>query len=180
MVSGAEQSPTGRIPEDEGKIAQQVLDTCITPGVIGMQEQLSVTGRVQAAAAAGLKLFDQLRASVQTRIGGYPRLAIEARRLPLAFGLARCAQHRVAQAHCAVAPDLQRVRPAEGHELGHALEQAPIHGRAIQVENAGNAAHCGSVRTRRDAAPNQPWNGAEYWRNSSLAVTATHLCSTPP
>src|SRR3989442_15726586 len=72
MVSGAEQSTTGRIPEDEGKIAQQVLDTCITPGVIGMQEQLSVTGRVQAAAAAGLKLFDQLRASVQTRIGGFP------------------------------------------------------------------------------------------------------------
>src|SRR2546427_7132359 len=71
MVSGAEQSSPGCVPEDEGKIAQQVLDTRITPGVIGMQEQLSVTGGVQAAAAAGLKLFDQLRASVQTRIGGY-------------------------------------------------------------------------------------------------------------
>src|SRR3989442_3713273 len=85
MVSGAEQSTTGRIPEDEGKIAQQVLDTCITPGVIGMQEQLSVTGRVQAAAAAGLKLFDQLRASVQTRIGGYPPPAIQARPPPPRF-----------------------------------------------------------------------------------------------
>src|SRR2546422_5791538 len=83
MVSGAEQSSPGCVPEDEGKIAQQVLDTRITPGVIGMQEQLSVTGGVQAAAAAGLKLFDQLRASVQTRIGGNPRLAFEARRQPL-------------------------------------------------------------------------------------------------
>src|SRR2546425_5079878 len=136
MVSGAEQSPTGRIPEDEGKIAQQVLDTCITPGVIGMQEQLSVTGRVQAAAAAGLKLFDQLRASVQTRIGGYPRPAIEARPLPLAFGLARCAQHRVAPAPRALAPDLPPVRPPGGPELRHAPEQAPIHPRAPQGEKA--------------------------------------------
>src|SRR3989441_11218958 len=131
MVSGAEQSPTGRIPEDEGKIAQQVLDTCITPGVIGMQEQLSVTGRVQAAAAAGLKLFDQLRASVQTRIGGYPRLAIEARRPPLAFGLARCAQHRVAPAHRAVAPDLQPGPPPGSPELRPWLGPAPSPPRAI-------------------------------------------------
>src|SRR2546422_9780935 len=82
MVSGAEQSSPGCVPEDEGKIAQQVLDTRITPGVIGMQEQLSVTGGVQAAAAAGLKLFDQLRASVQTRIGGYPPPAPAARPPP--------------------------------------------------------------------------------------------------
>src|SRR2546422_3213191 len=114
MVSGAEQSPPGCVPEDEGKIAQQVLDTRITPGVIGMQEQLSVTGGVQAAAAAGLKLFDQLRASVQTRIGGYPRLAIEARRQPLAFRPPRCAQHRVGPAPPALAPDLPRVPPPGG------------------------------------------------------------------
>src|SRR2546426_12602576 len=94
MVSGAEQSPPGCVPEDEGKIAQQVLDTRITPGVIGMQEQLSVTGGVQAAAAAGLKLFDQLRASVQTRIGGYSRPALAARRPPPPFRLAPCAQRR--------------------------------------------------------------------------------------
>src|SRR2546426_4799287 len=93
MVSGAEQSSPGCVPEDEGKIAQQVLDTRITPGVIGMQEQLSVTGGVQAAAAAGLKLFDQLRASVQTRIGGYSPPALEARPLPPPVGLPRCAQH---------------------------------------------------------------------------------------
>src|SRR2546425_5016071 len=135
MVSGAEQSPPGCVPEDEGKIAQQVLDTRITPGVIGMQEQLSVTGGVQAAAAAGLKLFDQLRASVQTRIGGYPRLALEALRQPLALGLAPCAQHRVAQAPPAVAPDLQRVPPAERHERRPSLEQVPIHPRASQGEN---------------------------------------------
>src|SRR5437879_12239310 len=119
MVSGAEQSPPGCVPEDEGKIAQQVLDTRITPGVIGMQEQLSVTGGVQAAAAAGLKLFDQLRASVQTRIGGYPRLAIEARRQPLAFGLARRAKHRVAQPQRAAATALTRGRPAEGPAPAH-------------------------------------------------------------
>src|SRR2546426_8589910 len=98
MVSGAEQSPPGCVPEDEGKIAQQVLDTRITPGVIGMQEQLSVTGGVQAAAAAGLKLFDQLRASVQTRIGGYPPLAIQAPPPPLPVRLARCAPPHLAPA----------------------------------------------------------------------------------
>src|SRR3989454_12788250 len=94
MVSGAEQSSPGCVPEDEGKIAQQVLDTRITPGVIGMQEQLSVTGGVQAAAAAGLKLFDQLRASVQTRIGGFPRPGNEARRQPLGLRPPRWAQQR--------------------------------------------------------------------------------------
>src|SRR3989442_10945254 len=106
MVSGAEQSSPGCVPEDEGKIAQQVLDTRITPGVIGMQEQLSVTGGVQAAAAAGLKLFDQLRASVQTRIGGYPRPAPEGRRPPPALGPPRCAQQPLAHAPPARPPHL--------------------------------------------------------------------------
>src|SRR2546426_12405675 len=108
MVSGAEQSSPGCVPEDEGKIAQQVLDTRITPGVIGMQEQLSVTGGVQAAAAAGLKLFDQLRASVQTRIGGYPPPALEARRQPPAVRPARCAPHRRAPGPPPPPPHLQR------------------------------------------------------------------------
>src|SRR2546425_8631709 len=117
MVSGAEQSPTGRIPEDEGKIAQQVLDTCITPGVIGMQEQLSVTGRVQAAAAAGLKLFDQLRASVQTRIGGYPPPALQAPPPPPPVGPPPCAQHPRAPAHRARAPHLQPPPPPGGPEI---------------------------------------------------------------
>src|SRR2546422_11686928 len=104
MVSGAEQSSPGCVPEDEGKIAQQVLDTRITPGVIGMQEQLSVTGGVQAAAAAGLKLFDQLRASVQTRIGGYPRPTLEAPRRPPPFGPPRCWQQRRGPGPHAAAP----------------------------------------------------------------------------
>src|SRR2546427_9961185 len=121
MVSGAEQSSPGCVPEDEGKIAQQVLDTRITPGVIGMQEQLSVTGGVQAAAAAGLKLFDQLRASVQTRIGGYPRPALEARRQPPAFGPPPCGQHPRAPAPPAAAPNLPRVPPPGSPEPRPAL-----------------------------------------------------------
>src|SRR3989442_11774855 len=114
MVSGAEQSSPGCVPEDEGKIAQQVLDTRITPGVIGMQEQLSVTGGVQAAAAARLKLFDQLRASVQTRIGGYPPPAIQARRPPPPFGPPPCAPHPVAPAPPPPPPELPRAPPPGG------------------------------------------------------------------
>src|SRR3989442_2689422 len=113
MVSGAEQSSPGCVPEDEGKIAQQVLDTRITPGVIGMQEQLSVTGGVQAAAAAGLKLFDQLRASVQTRIGGFPHPALEAPPQPPPLRPPPRAPHPLAQGPPPASPDLPPLRPPD-------------------------------------------------------------------
>ena len=86
LVPRAKQAFLPRVPDGKGKIADQMFDAGIAPGVIRVENQLSVRRcRRQCArcAALGFQLRNQLGAGIDSRIGDDPQAAIELRRLLL-------------------------------------------------------------------------------------------------
>src|SRR5712692_212015 len=118
MVPRAEQPPASPIPDRKGKVSQQLLYAGFPPGLIGAQDQLRVRRRLQSPLTFHPQLLDQLGPAIDARIGSDPYLPVQACWLPLAHGLVRGAQHRVAETHRARGPALLRIRPAVGHEFG--------------------------------------------------------------
>src|SRR5207253_11361925 len=94
MIPRAEQALARPVPHGKGKIAEQVLDTFLTPRPIGPQKQLDVDGPGLDLLATGGQLPDQVASRVHPSIGHDPDMAIERERLLPALeflgGLEQC------------------------------------------------------------------------------------------
>ncbi len=87
MVPRAKQALSRRIPNGKGKIAEQVFDAALTPGLIGAQDQLDVGDTARNLMALRFEARDQIALRVDTGVGDDPYLAVEAQRLMFMLGL---------------------------------------------------------------------------------------------
>src|SRR5712692_3275304 len=145
MVPRAEQPPASLVPDGERKIAEQVLEAVLAPSLVSVKNQLRIGGSLKIPVAYCPELSEELRSGVHPGIGDDPNVPVQGAGLPLAHGLVRGAQHRVAETHRARVPALLRVRPPVGHEFGHLPEQSPIDGGAIELQDADNTAQGSSI-----------------------------------
>lgn len=120
MISTAKQTPPSLVPDGESEVADQVVDAILTPGMIGAENQLDISGVFKLAMASGFELVYEIVSTVDSGIGDDPNVVIQAEWLPLAQRLIRRTQHRVAQTAPTINPGLLRVGGAESHVLSHA------------------------------------------------------------
>src|SRR5678816_2822681 len=119
VIASAEQFVLQPIPNCKGKITQEILDTCLTPGSVSPQEQFDVCYPAPHAFAPSLQFRNQVGLGVHASICNDPYPAIKGERLLFVFGFLGCTQQRVSETDVAVHPDPSIVRTTEGHEVGH-------------------------------------------------------------
>src|SRR6266403_3628484 len=86
VVAGQKKTPSRRIPDAEGEIAEQALNTVFLPYSIRVQNQLDVGNICRYLASASFEFRDEIGTRVHARIGHDPHFFIQSERLSLALG----------------------------------------------------------------------------------------------
>ena len=98
MIASTEEALPGAVPNGEGKIAEQAVDTALAPGLVGTQDEFDI-GRIRREifVALGSQSRDQIAARIDTGIGDDPYFAIEGAGLAFMLGFFGCFQQRMAE-----------------------------------------------------------------------------------
>ena len=142
MIATAKQTFSRTIPDPEGEVAQQVVDTVLSPGEIGAQKELDIGRGPETVLGLIFQFGDQVRARIQTSVGDNPNCSVQAEGLVLSFRLCRGLQKRMTESNRAIHPDLLRIRTAKSQEVRQILQRVAFDWTLIQVHNADDAAHC--------------------------------------
>src|SRR6266850_875626 len=102
-----------------------MLDTLFSEGVVGVQDELRISGRGGHLLTLRYEFRDQVLAIVDARVGGDPYFAVQAERLMLMLGLPGGPEHRMTEADItgfSFDPRALRVGTAEGQMISHRFE----------------------------------------------------------
>ena len=140
VVAGAEQLALARIPEHEGEIPQQTVQTVLAPGQVGFEDQASIPDR--ASAFAQSQRGQQFVAVVQTHVGDdHAAGGGVAHGLRFEGQLRGSGQQGQAQPREILAPVRGSVRSAPFQERRHAFEFTSADRCPVLVEQAEDPAH---------------------------------------
>jgi hypothetical protein len=131
-----------------------MMNAIVSPNRIGAKYQLGVWGLRNVVMSTLLEFCNQRKPRIHAAIGDNPGLAIQAERLVFTLRFRAGLEERVAEADRPVYPNVLRVRAAELLKLGQSFQQRTIHGFAVKVEDAGEAAHEISELCSGNAASN--------------------------
>src|SRR5688572_32776276 len=117
MIARAKEQTLAAVPDREGEVSGQVLDTGGAPRAIRVEDQEGIIetpatpGAPNTIVAGSFQLPDQLLASVQACVGRYPGAGIEARRLSSSIDVVGALQEGVTESDPGTAPDAHAVGP---------------------------------------------------------------------
>ena len=126
-------------------------DTVFAPEVVSLEDQFHIGRSLTRVSPPGPQLSKQLAATVDARVRRNSDLTIRATRLSFSHRLGGCAQQGATQAHVTIDPDVLSIGASVGHEGRHPLQQLPIDGSAVQVDDADDTAHWAFTSTGRMA-----------------------------
>jgi hypothetical protein len=107
VIARREHAPPASIPDDEGKIAQEVVHARLAPACVGMQDQFVAAHGLQIVGAVG-QLCDQEIPVVDPHVAGNPAGVVQRGDLRTAVGFSRRAEMRVTEAGIARHPRSRR------------------------------------------------------------------------
>ncbi len=173
LVTPAEEKLLPGIPDSEGKIAAQMLDTFFTPGGIRVQDQIGIRSGMPYTASFLFEFSFQFGAAVEPRISGNPVLPVETCGLALVERFVRGAQHRVAKSEGAGRPGLAGVGTTVVKGMRKSAEEFPLHRSAFPFDDR----RCQRCRLNAFVPPCGRCRALE-WAEMNMRIFGVVQCDT--
>src|SRR5437773_1217537 len=140
MIPSAKQLFVVGVPEREGKISPQTIDTRRAPGRVSLQNQIAVRCVRTQVPLGALQLINEFLAGVESRICDNPVAPLQARRLPLGLRFVRGSQQGMTHAYGPIQAHLTGIRSAKREKISKGLQQRRFDWRIVPVHDADETA----------------------------------------